>query len=214
MKFEALKYIYQPSGNPEAYTLLLLHGTGGDERDLIPLAANFGKDLNILSLRGNVSENGMPRFFRRIGMGVFDEKDLEFRTHEMIHFLKETAEKEKFDASKIIALGYSNGANIAGATLVLQPDFLAGAILLRPMQPFRYSNLKLSANSIPVFMASGKNDPTVAKIDTQGYAELLRESHFNVTHFEADAGHNLSREDLDQSVEWFRRQYLGALSPS
>lgn len=214
MNFEPLKYIYQSSGNPEAYTLLLLHGTGGNEHDLIPLASHFGKDLNILSLRGNITENGMPRFFRRIGMGVFDEKDLEFRTLEMIHFLNEIAEKEKFDVSKIIALGYSNGANIAGAALVLQPDFLAGAILLRPMQPFRYSNIKLSANNIPVFMASGKNDPTVSRLDTETYAELLRDSHFDVTHFEADAGHNLSKQDLDHSVEWFRKQYLGAYTPS
>lgn len=208
MDFQPLKYIYKASGNPEAYTLLLLHGTGGDEHDLIPIAQHFGKDLNVLSLRGNVSENGMPRFFRRIGMGVFDEKDLEFRTREMIHFIKEIATKEKFDPTKIIALGYSNGANIAGAALFLQPDFLSGAILLRPMQPFRYSDLRLSGNNVPVFMASGKNDPTVNRTESEHYATILEDNKFNVTHFEANAGHNLTGSDLDAAVNWYRQAYL------
>ncbi len=136
MDFQPMHYIYKPSGKPNARTLLLLHGTGGDERDLLPISESFGENFNVLSLRGNVSENGMPRFFKRLGMGIFDEKDLEFRTNEMIAFIKEISEKEGFDTSKIIALGYSNGANIAGASLFLQPNFLAGAILFRPMQPF------------------------------------------------------------------------------
>ncbi|MFT3794137.1 alpha/beta hydrolase [Flavobacterium sp.] len=208
MEFQPLKYIYEASGNPDAYTLLLLHGTGGDEHDLIPIAQHFGKDLNVLSLRGNISENGMPRFFRRIGMGIFDEKDLEFRTREMIHFLKELAAKKKFDVTKIIALGYSNGANIAGASLFLQPDFLAGAILLRPMQPFRYSEIRLSGNHVPVLIASGKNDPTVNRIDTENYVKVLEENKFNVTHFEANAGHNLTSADLDEAVTWYRQAYL------
>lgn len=212
MNFQPLKYLYQSSGNPEAYTLLLLHGTGGDENDLIPAAQHFGSGLNILSLRGNVSENGMPRFFRRIGMGIFDEKDLEFRTREMIHFIKEIAEKEGFDATKIIALGYSNGANIAGAALFLQPDFLAGAILLRPMQPFKYSPVALSGSNIPVFVASGKNDPTVSRSENEQYVTVLKSNHFAVTHFEAQAGHNLGREDLEQAVNWYQKSYLGQYS--
>src|SRR6476620_276752 len=134
MDFQPLKYIYQPSEKNGAYTLLLLHGTGGDEHDLVPLAKHFGTDMNVLSLRGNVSEHGMPRFFKRLGMGIFDEKDLEFRTHEMAAFIRQLSEKEGFDLNKIIALGYSNGANIAGSLLLLYPGFLSGAILYRPMQ--------------------------------------------------------------------------------
>lgn len=207
MNFQPLKYIYKPSENPEAKTLLLLHGTGGNEKDLLPLADSFGSDINILSLRGNISENGMPRFFRRLGMGIFDEKDLEFRTHEMIHFLKELAVTEGFDSSKIIALGYSNGANIASAVLVLQPDFLEGAILFRPMQPFRYWNNGLHSKPIPVFISSGTTDTTVDTNDTKSYVALLKASGFEVTQHETEAGHNLTQQDLDVAIQWFQHNF-------
>src|SRR3978361_2362460 len=137
MNYKELKYIYKPSNMEGANTLLLLHGTGGDENDLLPLAQNFGSDFNVLSLRGNVSEGGMPRFFKRLGMGIFDEKDLEFRTHEMVIFIKELAIKENFDVNKIITLGYSNGANIAAGALVLCPDFFVGVILYWPTTLFQ-----------------------------------------------------------------------------
>ena len=130
MDFKPLQYIYQPVGNVNAYTLLLLHGTGGNERDLLPLAGTLGQGFNVLSLRGNVQEHGMPRFFRRLGMGVFDEEDVHFRTHEMVHFLKKLSANEGFDISQLLAVGYSNGANIAGAMLMLYPNVYAdtGAI--------------------------------------------------------------------------------------
>lgn len=207
INFQSLRYIFKGTGNANAKTLLLLHGTGGDENDLIPLAKNFGNDFNILSLRGNVNENGMPRFFKRLGMGIFDEKDLEFRTHEMVHFLKEVAQKEGFDVAKIIALGYSNGANIAGATLFLHPDFLAGAILYRPMQPFKNSPNANSENKTPLFFSSGKNDPTVNPDDTNAYLKILNENNLDVTFYEMNTGHNLTQEDLGLSVEWFKKNF-------
>lgn len=209
MDFQALKYIYQPAKHAEANTLLLLHGTGGDEHDLLPIAKEFGEDFNILSLRGNVSENGMPRFFKRLGMGIFDEKDLTFRTHEMVSFLKELAIKEGFAISKLVALGYSNGANIAGSTLVLYPDFLAGAILYRPMQPFKnISNDLKNAIHTPVFMTNGMADPTVNQSDTVKYVNILKNAGFDVTNYSLSAGHNLTREDLKLSVDWYK-QYFG-----
>ena len=151
MNFQPLKYIYKSAGNPEASTLLLLHGTGGNENDLVPLAKNFGDNFNILSLRGNVQEQGMPRFFKRLGMGVFDEDDLKFRTDEMVSYIKEIALKEGFDITKLIALGYSNGANIAGATLIIYPDFLWGAILFRPMLPFQQMPKFPTTRKVSVF---------------------------------------------------------------
>ena len=207
MDFQPLHYIFKGTGNTDAKTLLLLHGTGGNEHDLVPLAKNFGNDFNILSLRGNVNESGMPRFFKRLGMGIFDEKDLEFRTHEMVHFLKGIAEKEGFDVTKIIALGYSNGANIAGATLLLYPDFLAGAILYRPMQPFKNILNGKSKNKTPLFFSSGKNDPTVNTGDTNAYLKTLNDNNLDVTFYEMNTGHNLTQEDLDLSVEWFKKNF-------
>ncbi len=209
MDFQPLYYIFKATENPNAKTLLLLHGTGGNERDLLAIADDFGTDLNVLSLRGNVVENGMPRFFKRLGMDVFDERDLEFRTEEMIFFLKELANKESFDSTKIIALGYSNGANIAGATLILHPDFFAGAILFRPMQPFRYiPNLKSESNT-PVFLSSGKNDQTVNHEETNEYLKILKNANFRVSHYEINTSHNLNEEDIALSVEWFKNNCKG-----
>lgn len=208
MNYQPLKYIYQGSGNPDAYTLLLLHGTGGNERDLLSIGKQFGTDINLLSLRGNVSENGMPRFFRRLGMGIFDEKDLAFRTEEMVHFLKELAAVENFNSAKIIALGYSNGANIAAGTLSLFPDFLAGAILFRPMQPFKTidANWK-SSNHTPVFMTNGVGDQTINPADTADYVDALQTAGFDLSEHSLATGHNLVQEDLSLALKWFDKQY-------
>jgi phospholipase/carboxylesterase len=209
MDFQALKYIYQPAKKTGANTLLLLHGTGGDERDLLPIAKEFGDDLNILSLRGNVSENGMPRFFKRLGMGIFDEQDLTFRTHEMVDFIKGLAQKEGFDITRIIALGYSNGANIAGSTLVLYPDFLAGAILYRAMQPFKSIKTEVkTTNHTPVFMSNGMVDPTIKQADTVKYVGILKDAGFDVADYNLSTGHNLTREDLQLSVNWYKQHFV------
>ncbi|MCW3465533.1 alpha/beta hydrolase [Chitinophaga nivalis] len=208
MDFKPMQYIYQPVDNATGYTLLLLHGTGGDERDLLPLAPQLGAGFNILSLRGNVEEHGMPRFFRRLGMGIFDEKDVHFRTHEMVHFIKELADREEFDSNKLIAAGYSNGANIAGAVLILYPELLAGAVLFRPMQPL--SGLEDSFETQrqqPVFISSGKHDGTVEPAATQGYISLLKANGFNVTAHDLPTGHNLTQEDIGLASQWIKAHF-------
>lgn len=205
MDFQPLKYIYKPSAQPGAYTLLLLHGTGGNEADLIPLAENFGSGFNILSVRGNVSENGMPRFFRRLGMGIFDEEDLSFRTDELVAFLKELSQKEGFDVTRIIALGYSNGANIAGATLVKYPGFLAGAILYRPMPPFKQLTINGKANGTPVLMTSGAMDGTVNPDANRAYEEALQQAGYSVSHHILATGHNLLQQDIALAANWFAK---------
>ncbi len=204
MNYAPLTYILTASGDP---TLLLLHGTGGDEHDLMPLAQKFGKELRLLGVRGNVIENGMPRFFRRLNEGVFDENDVKFRTHELVSFLKELALTENFDISRLVALGYSNGANIAGSTLMLYPDFLAGAVLLRPMQPLHDFPAFQTKNPVPVFMASGKADPMVARASTGKYIDILEAAGFEVTSSEVDAGHNLIRQDLELAISWFQSHF-------
>ncbi len=208
MDFQPMNYVYKASGIPGAYTLLLLHGTGGNEHDLLSFADFFPKDLNILSIRGNVLENGMPRFFKRLGMGVFDEKDLEFRTREMIVFLKDLSDKENFDASKLIALGYSNGANITGSSLFLQPNFLAGAILFRPMLPFKDLRPTEKAANIPVLLTSGSLDGTVNLDEIDSYAKILSDNGFAVDSKVLQTGHNLTKTDLELAAEWFDRHFV------
>jgi predicted esterase len=208
MDFKPMKYIYQANGNDAGYTLLLLHGTGGDEQDMLPLAGELGTKYNILSLRGNVSEHGMPRFFRRLAMGVFDEQDVHFRTHEMVHFLKQLAEQEGFDINKLIAVGYSNGANIAGAALILYPELLAGAALFRPMQPL--SGLEDSFETTrqqPVFMSSGTHDGTVNPAATAAYVALLSANGFKVSNFDIPTGHNLVQQDITLAAQWLKDNF-------
>lgn len=209
--FQPLTYIYQPALGPARATLLLLHGTGGDERDLLPLAARFGAGLNVLSVRGNVQEGGMPRFFRRLGMGVFDEADVVFRTHELADFLPKVAEKEGFDVDKLIAVGYSNGANIAGGLLMLYPGLLAGAALWRPMQPLVQAVPAFAApRPVPVFFAPGAQDPTVRPAATEAYAQLLAQAGYDLTRRDAPAGHNLTPADLDGAVAWLHANFPAA----
>src|SRR6516225_5612835 len=135
-------------------TLFLLHGTGGNERDLIPLGRELDPDANLLSPRGQVLENGMPRFFRRLAEGVFDEEDLIRRTHELADFVEQASAKYRLNRQNVCAVGYSNGANIAGSLLLLRPQTLAGAILLRPIVPIVPEPLP-DLSGVPVLAVSG-----------------------------------------------------------
>src|SRR3954451_1947207 len=130
-----MKHIFQKGTNPSKPTFLMLHGTGGNELDLLPLAGMIDEEASVLSVRGNVLENGMPRFFRRLAEGIFDEEDLIVRTKEVADFLDAAAAEHGFDRANVIAVGYSNGANIAGSLLFHYPNALRAAILYHPMVP-------------------------------------------------------------------------------
>jgi phospholipase/carboxylesterase len=207
MENQSMKYIYKVSGNPEAYTLLLLHGTGGDENDLLGLGESFGTGINLLSVRGNVLEHGMPRFFKRLGMGIFDEQDLNFRAEELWSFVELLAVQEGFDITKVVALGYSNGANIAGAILVTHPEALAGAVLFRPMQPFQTLPEFSSKVKVPIFFSSGQVDPTVDPHSTKAYIEALERGGFAVNDLVLPASHNLTQQDVDLARDWFKNSF-------
>ncbi|WP_310395185.1 hypothetical protein [Hymenobacter sp.] len=206
MTYQPLTYVYRAAAAAAAPTLLLLHGTGGDERDLLPLAPRLAPGFNVLSARGNVLEGGMPRFFRRLGLGVFDEEDVVARTHELARFLRETSAKEGFDLAHVVAVGYSNGANIAGSLLLLHPSLLAGAVLWRPMQPLtRDVPAALPpAAPVPVLFMPGSHDPTVRPADTAAYAALLAGRGFQLTRHDVAAGHALTETDLAAAAAWLR----------
>lgn len=201
-----MKHIFVKGTDSNAPVLLLLHGTGGTERDLLPLAERLSPSSSVLSVRGNVLENGMPRFFRRLAEGVFDIEDLIFRTEELNEFLDSAASEYGFDRSNIVAVGYSNGANIAGSLLFHYKDALKGAVLHHPMVPIR--GLKLpKMDGLPVFIGAGENDPMCTPAETRDLEALLTEAGAQVTTHWERFGHQLTGTEVAAAAEWFNKTF-------
>ncbi len=197
MQLNDFKHIYQ-SGTGDS-TLLLLHGTGADERDLIPLARQLGWTGNILSLRGRVSEQGMPRFFKRLSFGVFDLEDLALRTQELLDYLPIAAMHYGFNPQQLDSLGYSNGANLIGSALLRAPGCFRKSVLLRPMIPFQ-PDAPASESPGEVLLLSGSNDPTVPAGMPEAYAELLSAYYPGRVQLRfMPGGHGLSQADLSSA---------------
>ena len=198
-----MKHIFSKGKDINKPTLLLLHGTGGNELDLLPLAGMVDDQASVLSVRGNVLENGMPRFFRRIAEGVFDEEDLIFRTKELNEFLDEAAEKYEFNRDNIIAIGYSNGANIAASLLFHYQSAIKGAILHHPMVPRKGIELPdLSGKS--VFIAAGTNDPICSPMESTELQSLLEKANAKVELYWENRGHQLTAEEVEAAAQWYR----------
>ena len=184
-------------------TLLLLHGTGGNERDLLSLGRELDQNASLLSPRGQVLENGIPRFFRRLAEGVFDLEDLKRRTHELADFVAAAAEHYQFPADRVVAVGYSNGANIAASLLLLRPQTLRGAILFRAMVPLM-PPAQLDLSSVRVWIGAGDKDPIIPTSESQRLAELLRSAGADVTIRFFDAGHNLTNNEIETARDWLK----------
>jgi len=180
---------------------LLLHGTGGNERDLIPLGHELDPDASLLSPRGKTLENGRPRFFRRLAEGVFDLDDLKNRTNELADFAASAVQHYGIGDKKIVAVGYSNGANIAASMLLLRPEILSGAILFRAMVPL-IPQTQPNLGSRSIFIGAGSFDPIVPASNTKELADLLRAAGADVTIRFFQSGHELSREDVEVAREW------------
>jgi phospholipase/carboxylesterase len=182
-------------------TLLLLHGTGGDENDLVPLGREVAPGAAILSPRGKVSEYGAARFFRRLAEGVFDHEDLVFRTHELAGFVETAAEEYAFDPSRLVAVGYSNGANIAASLMLLHPGLLRAAVLFRAMVPFE-PEVTPDLSGMPVFLAAGRLDRMISPENTERLAEILREARADLDLRWRNTGHPLTYEEVAEAKEW------------
>ncbi|MCL9662907.1 alpha/beta hydrolase [Paenibacillus hunanensis] len=201
-----MKHIFKQGTDPNQPVLLLLHGTGGNERDLLPLAELIAPSASVLGVRGNVSENGMPRFFRRLAEGVFDEPDLIARTHELNEFLDAAATEYQFDRRNIVAVGYSNGANIAASLLFHDKQSLRGAILHHAMVPLRSIDLP-DLTGVPVFMASGTNDPIVPRAESEELGSLLSGAGATVELHWENNGHQLTASEVHAAAAWFKNNF-------
>ncbi len=184
-------------------TLLLLHGTGGDENDLLNLGRMLDPNVGLLSPRGKVLENGMPRFFLRLAEGVFDVPDLIQRTHELADFVEVASTTYGFDAAHVVAVGFSNGANIAASMLLLRPQTLAAAVLLHPMVPFVPEELP-NLTGKHVFIGAGRRDPIIPMQNTEQLVQLLQQASANVEAHWHNGGHTITHEEVRDAKVWLQ----------
>lgn len=195
---------FEPATSAGPPPLLLLHGTGGDENDLLGLGKMISPGSALLSPRGRVLEHGMPRFFRRLAEGVFDEEDVRRRALELGDFVADA--RQRYGIAALVAVGFSNGANIAAALLLLRPDALSGAILLRAMVPLsdppKTDRIKAELGGKPVLLLSGQADPIVPASNSAQLAVLLSDAGARVDHKILPAGHQLSQADLTLARNW------------
>jgi len=197
-------YRFEP-GDPGAPALLLLHGTGGDENDLLPLGRMLSERAALLSPRGKVLEHGMPRFFRRLAMGMLDVEDLKVRTHDLADFVTHAAEQHELDRSRMVAVGLSNGANIASSMLLLRPEVVRRAVLLRPMVPFEPEALPDLAGT-RVLIAAGRQDSMVPHDHTERLREMLVAAGADVTLHVSGGGHVITMDDVTVARGWLEQE--------
>ncbi len=194
---------FEPGNRPERPPVLLLHGTGGDETDLLPLGRLVAPGASLLSPRGQVLEGGMPRFFRRLAEGVFDEADLRRRAADLTAFIAEA--RTAYGLPAPVALGFSNGANIAAAMLLLHPEALAGAVLIRAMVPLAEPP-KADLGGKPVLILSGVADPILPVENARRLAAMLEAAGADVQHDVLPGGHALTQADVSRTAAWMEKQ--------
>ena len=198
---------FEPGATEDAPTLLLLHGTGGDENDLVPLGRALAPDAALLSPRGQVLENGMPRFFRRLAEGVFDIPDLVKRTNDLATFVERATAHYGLARRRVVAVGFSNGANVAASVLLLRPGLLRAAALFRAMVPLE-PDVRPDLHGTAVFLAAGRADPIVPAANTERLADLLGLAGADVTLRWHPAGHSLTPGDVSQAKGWLDGQNI------
>jgi predicted esterase len=202
------EHVYRPGSDPDAPTLLLLHGTGGTEHDLIPIGERISPGSGLLSPRGNVLEGTMPRFFRRLSEGVFDLDDVRFRSRELAGFVLDAAAHHKFDSTHVVAVGFSNGANIAASVLLLEggPEraALRGAILFRAMVPIVPEPLP-DLSGVGILMSNGRTDSLIPAAQAAQLAQMFEACGANLTLEWQPGGHKLMNQDVELARQWMTR---------
>lgn len=202
------RYVPPTSEQAQPVTLLLLHGTGGDENDLLPLGRALADGAALLSPRGKVLEGGAPRFFRRLAEGVFDQEDLALRTDELAGFIDGAIKTYGIDQTGLVAVGFSNGANIAASVLLRHPGVVPAAVLLSPMVPFEPDAVPdLSGTS--VFVGSGRADPIAPPAEVDRLVDILRAGGSDVTIYRDEGGHGVTEREVLEARDWIANRSKG-----
>jgi phospholipase/carboxylesterase len=201
VNMQSFRHFYRPGTGRSQYSLLLLHGTGGDEHDMVPLADVLAPGVAIISPRGQVIENGAPRFFRRFAEGVLDIEDWRERSQALANFVAASSTEHGIDPKKLIAAGYSNGANIAQGLLLLRPEVLGGAVLFRPM--FVTDDVLVKdLGRRPIMLLGGSHDPMTPSQDLPQVAQLFQKRGAHVTIKTVQASHGLVQDDILLAQQW------------
>ena len=201
MSTQSFRHIYRSGSGTAPISLLLLHGTGGDEHDLVPLADVIAPGATLISPRGQVIENGAPRFFRRFAEGVLDIDDWREQSQALADFVAGICAEKGIAANTLFAVGYSNGANIAQGLLLLRPEVLAGAVLFRPM--FITDDVPvIDLSGRPVLLLGGDRDPIMTPEDLPRIAELLQKRSASVTFKAVNGSHGLVADDIVLAQHW------------
>lgn len=195
-----MEHIYIKGQNQ--ITLLMLHGTGGNENDLLSIAKQIDSNANVLSVRGNVLEYGMPRFYKRKAMDIFDRESLIEETHNLCDFVRNASDKYHFDCKKVVAIGYASGANIAISILFHYEQAFYKAILLHPMVPLRGIDLA-DLNGTKIFIGAGRNDRMMPNHEVEELTQMLQSANASVEVFWTDYGHQLSKEEIKVAKDWY-----------
>lgn len=207
---EGYTYAYQPARDPSPrLALLLLHGTGGDEWDLVPMGEELVGGAPLLSPRGRVNEGGMARFFRRFGEGQFDEADIDRRVEELGRFLTTARQRHDLARLPLVAVGYSNGANMAAALMLMRPGLLQGAILFRATMPYAPREFPTTTDGGPVLITSGQADPYAPAARVRELVDTLRDQGRPIEHEVAGPGHGLTSKDMELALRWLDRHFGG-----
>lgn len=201
---QAYQHLFEPGTDASAPPLLLLHGTGGTEHDLLRLGRAISPGSALLSPRGNVKERGAARFFARLAEGVFDPAEVVARTHELANFVVAATKRYAFDSARLVAVGFSNGANIAGTMMLLRPEILAQAILLRGMVVLDQPAAPGSLAGKRALLLNGNVDPLVPLDHPPRVAEVLRAGGAEVAVTVLPASHQFTSQDLAAAQTWLR----------
>lgn len=194
-------FVHHWSPGRSSTSLILLHGTGGSEKDLVPLGTRLAPHAALLSPRGKINENGMARYFRRIKEGVFDPEDLRYRSHELAGFILEASKVYGFSMDQAYAVGYSNGANIATSMMLIYPRLFGAAVLFRPMLPFE-SEVLPDFQGLPILISAGINDPIVPMDDVEQLAAMFSAAKAHVTVHWQDGEHSLTEVEILEAERW------------
>ena len=186
-------------------TIIALHGTGGHERDLIPFVKMMNPDANILSIRGNIQEHGMNRYFKRIKPGVFDLESLRHETENLYDFIKSSVEKYQLKSDKIQVFGYSNGANIAINLMFTFENIFSDAILFHPMIPQKEINIK-HLNKTKVFICAGKNDPIISIKESNDLIHIFQKLEAVLSVYWSESGHTISNKSFQEAINWYKNR--------